>query len=316
MRPGRAWRTARSSHLPICADYGLHGSWQSRSACSMRCGADERNRSTRGVWAVPAGRAKSRSRIKEASGLTISRRTSGVRGRITIQVSRCCMRSIPVEHHVRPRSRSQRNSRGLGRCDPPLAVRPAIASLSDIDDNDRRRSAITVYRIPEPQPADAQSAAPEVFSAHLPRRRPRRRSALRRRRKPVRDHERRSGILYRISQSHPGTVKAERIGELGIPRITDADVSADGKLVVVRTNNEVAFYPTAALVAGKSTNPTFRFRCGRLKSRGVRVWRSTAIPRSYLHDEEVAAAAIERADMRPAGGRQPAAAAVAVTRLP
>jgi hypothetical protein len=199
------------------------------------------------------------ARIKEASGLTLSRRTSGV---LWTHNDSGQPMLYAVDTSGAPRGRVRVSNATVVDWEDVTAARCPSGDclyIADIGDNDRSRSAITVYRIPEPQPADAQSAAPEVFSVTYP--------------DGAHDAEALfvvdenlfvitkddAGILYRISQSHPGTVKAERIGELGIPRVTDADVSADGKLVVVRTNNEVAFYPTAALVAGKSTKPDLRF---------------------------------------------------------
>jgi hypothetical protein len=198
-------------------------------------------------------------RIKEASGLTLSRRTSGVLWTHN-DSGQPVLYAFDTSGTLRGRV-TVPNATVVDWEDITAAHCPSgdCLYIADIGDNDRSRSAITIYRIPEPQPADAQTAPPEVFTATYS--------------DGAHDAEALfvvadtlfvvtkddAGILYRIGPGGPGQVKAERIGELGIPRVTDADVSADGKTVVVRTNNEVAFYQTAVLVAGKSPKPDLRF---------------------------------------------------------
>lgn len=198
-------------------------------------------------------------RIKEASGLTLSRRTSGVLWTHN-DSGQPVLYAFDTSGTLRGRV-AVPNATVVDWEDVTAAHCPSgdCLYIADIGDNERIRSAITIYRIPEPQPADAQTAPPEVFTATYS--------------DGAHDAEALfvvgdslfvitkddAGILYRIGPGGPGQVKAERIGELGIPRVTDADVSADGKTVVVRTNNEVAFYQTAVLVAGKSPKPDLRF---------------------------------------------------------
>ena len=197
--------------------------------------------------------------IKEASGLTLSRRTSGILWTHN-DSGQPVLYAFDASGTVRGRVRVP-NATVVDWEDVTAADCPSgdCLYIADIGDNDRSRSAITIYRIPEPQPADGHTAAAEVFTATYP--------------DGAHDAEALfvvgdslfvitkddAGILYRISPKGPGRVKAERIGELGFARVTDADVSADGKTVVVRTNNEVAFYQTAALVAGKSPKADLRF---------------------------------------------------------
>jgi hypothetical protein len=198
-------------------------------------------------------------RIKEASGLTLSRRTSGVLWTHN-DSGQPILYAFDASGTVRGRVRVP-NATVVDWEDVTAAHCPSgdCLYIADIGDNDRSRSTITIYRVPEPQPADAQTAPPDVFTASYP--------------DGAHDAEALfvvddalfvitkddAGILYRIPQSGRGQVKAERIGELGISRVTDADVSADGKTVVVRTNNEVAFYQTPVVVAGKSPKPDLRF---------------------------------------------------------
>jgi hypothetical protein len=198
-------------------------------------------------------------RIKEASGLTLSRRTSGVLWTHN-DSGQPVLYAFDAAGTPRGRVRVS-NATVVDWEDVTAAHCPSGDCLyvADIGDNDRSRPTITIYRIPEPQPADAHTAPPDVFTAAYP--------------DGAHDAEALfvvddalfvitkddTGILYRISPKGPGQVKAERIGELGIPRVTDADMSADGKTVVVRTNNDVAFYQTAVIAAGKSPKPDLRF---------------------------------------------------------
>jgi hypothetical protein len=43
----------------------------------------------------------------------------------------------------------------------------------------------------------------------------------------------------------------QRVGTLGLRRVTDADASPDGRVVAVRTNDEIVFYRAAEITAGK-----------------------------------------------------------------
>ena len=42
----------------------------------------------------------------------------------------------------------------------------------------------------------------------------------------------------------------QRVGTLGLRRVTDADASPDGRVVAVRTNDEVVFYRATDLTDG------------------------------------------------------------------
>jgi hypothetical protein len=47
----------------------------------------------------------------------------------------------------------------------------------------------------------------------------------------------------------------QRVGELGVAAATDAELSRNGLLVVVRTSREALFYRTADLTAGRGCTP-------------------------------------------------------------
>jgi hypothetical protein len=125
--------------------------------------------------------------------------------------------------------------------------------IADIGDNNAARRAITVYRVPEPQPEDAKSAPAEALVARYP--------------DGARDAEalfvtsdarifiitkENPAALYRFPAGGTTPVTMEKVANLPMRRVTDADVSPDGNWVAVRSNAEVAFYRTADLSAGKA----------------------------------------------------------------
>ena len=60
------------------------------------------------------------------------------------------------------------------------------------------------------------------------------------------------GVMYRLPQplSSKEPMTLERVGTLGLRKVTDADASPDGRVVAVRTNNEVVFYRATDLTNG------------------------------------------------------------------
>jgi hypothetical protein len=136
--------------------------------------------------------------------------------------------------------------------------------IADVGDNNRQRRTITIYRVPEPQPGDGTSAAAEALIARYP--------------DGAHDAEAvfvtpdsriflitkdEGAALYRFPQvltpgtPSPGTpVSLEKVADLPMKRVTDADVSADGNWVAVRSNEAVAFYRTVDLAKGKAAGPT------------------------------------------------------------
>jgi hypothetical protein len=125
--------------------------------------------------------------------------------------------------------------------------------IADIGDNQARRQRITIYRIPEPAPGDAQSQPAEVLSAAYP--------------DGAQDAEalfvlpdgavyvvtkgETGGIaVYRLPRTaRPGTAsRLERVSELRAARvdrperITGAAASPDGRWIALRTLRALSFY--------------------------------------------------------------------------
>jgi hypothetical protein len=134
--------------------------------------------------------------------------------------------------------------------------------VADIGDNNRGRRNITVYRIQEPQPQEPESAQAEVFTAAYP--------------DGAHDAEAlfvasdrlyiltkdATAALYRFPQPlrTGGAMTLERVTELPLRRVTDAETSSDGAWVAIRTNDEVGFYRTADLTSGKTQGVTASVR--------------------------------------------------------
>jgi hypothetical protein len=124
--------------------------------------------------------------------------------------------------------------------------------IADIGDNKLTRRSITIYRVAEPSATATETSVPDVFTAQY----------------PDGPHDAEAlfavdaglfiitkdavGGLYRLPQplSGNGPMTLQRVGALGLHRVTDADASPDGRVVAVRTNNEVVFYPAAELTKG------------------------------------------------------------------
>jgi hypothetical protein len=138
--------------------------------------------------------------------------------------------------------------------------------MADIGDNGRKRRQVTIYRVPEPAPGDTETAPPEVFNATYVDG-PHNAEAL-----FVVDADLfivtkdRAGFVYRATITPTGSrqLTFQRVGQLGIAMVTDAETSRDGTSVVVRTSDEVVLFRTADLIRGTYT-PSFRMRIDGLR---------------------------------------------------
>ena len=127
--------------------------------------------------------------------------------------------------------------------------------IANIWDNQRNRRSVTIYRVPEPGSTAAETTAPDIFTARYPDG-PHDAEAL-----FVVDAglfivtKDDAGILYRLPQPLTGNnpMTLQRAGTLGLRRVTDADASPDGRIVAVRTNDEVVFYRATDLTTGATT---------------------------------------------------------------
>ena len=145
---------------------------------------------------------------------------------------------------------------GSGRC----------LFIGDIGDNDAERERITIYRIPEPEEGETETATAEPIHARYPEG-PRDAESLfvlpsgemfvvtKGRRGPIE--------LYRFPSTASGeTVTLARVQQL-LPepetdddRVTAATASPDGRWVAIRSYRNLYLYPAAALTAAGEVEPT------------------------------------------------------------
>lgn len=138
--------------------------------------------------------------------------------------------------------------------------------VGDIGDNQARRARITIFRIPEPAPGDAQSQPAEALSAAYPDG-PQDAEALFV--LPdgavfvVTKGETGAIALYRLPRTaRPGAAsRLERVAELRPgpvdrpERITGAAASPDGQWIAMRTLRALHFYRTGDLAGGQLGTP-------------------------------------------------------------
>jgi hypothetical protein len=127
--------------------------------------------------------------------------------------------------------------------------------IADIGDNRLSRRQLQLLRVPEPSPGDLETARPEIFtltyadSAHNAEA-----AFVVGRDFFIVTRDRRGG-LYRatMAQTTGATMRLERLGELSLEAVSDAETSTDGHWIVVRTSHEVVFYRTARFRRGDLT---------------------------------------------------------------
>ena len=188
--------------------------------------------------------------LPEASGLAIGRRTPGVlwshndSGNATVLFAHDALGTMLGRVRVPIRTRDWEDI-SAGRCQSIDCL-----YIADIGDNRSARRRIQIYRIPEPAPGDAETAPPEVFNATYADG-PHNAEAM-----FVIDADLfivtrdRIGGVYKATLSGSRELTFQRIGQLGLAAVTDAEASRDGKSVVVRTSHEAVLYLTEVVIRG------------------------------------------------------------------
>ena len=205
--------------------------------------------------------------VPEASGLAVSRRNPGILWSHNDSGNAAVLFALDAAGALR------------GRVPVPIATRDwedvsaahcpvgDCLYIADIGDNGSVRRRIQIYRVPEPAPGDPETAPPEVFSAAYT--------------DGAHNAEAlfvvgadlfiitrdRTAGLYRAAQPPPGSheLTFERIGELGLGAVTDAEASPDETSIVVRTSEEAIIYRTADVIRGGTVPYGLRIPIGGLK---------------------------------------------------
>jgi hypothetical protein len=183
--------------------------------------------------------------ISEASALAISRRNPGVIWSHNDSGNPEILFALDAAGNVRGRVRVPIRARDWEDVSAARCGSGDCLYIADIGDNSLARRRIRIYRVPEPAPTDANTATPDVFDATYADG-PHNAEAMFVIGEDLfiitRD---RVGGLYR-SSSRPGggEITFQRIGQLGLEAVTDAEASPDQSQVVVRTSREALIYPT------------------------------------------------------------------------
>jgi hypothetical protein len=204
--------------------------------------------------------------IPETSGLAISRRNPGLLWSHNDSGNAAVLFALDATGSTRGRVRVPVNTRDWEDVSAARCPQGDCLYIADIGDNGGHRRQVTIYRVPEPAPGDAKTAPPEVFNATYVDG-PHNAEAL-----FVVDADLfiitkdRTGGVYRATITPTGSRRLtfQRVGQLGIAMVTDAETSRDGTSVVVRTTDEVVLFRTADLIRGTYT-PSFRMRIDGLR---------------------------------------------------
>lgn len=188
--------------------------------------------------------------IPEASGLAVGRRNPTVLWSHNDSGNAAVLFAIDTAGRTLGRVRVPISTRDWEDISAARCGANDCLYLADIGDNGSRRQRIRIYRVPEPSPGDAETAPPEVFDASYADG-PHNAEAMfvigTELFIVTRD---RTGGIYKSALSDARELVFQRIGQLGLAAVTDAEASTDGKFVVVRTSDAVVLYRSEDLVRG------------------------------------------------------------------
>jgi hypothetical protein len=193
--------------------------------------------------------------IPETSGLAVSRRHPGLLWSHNDSGNESVLFAIDPAGVVHGRVRLPARTRDW----EDISAGPCAAGdclyIADIGDNSATRRRVSIYRVPEPALDDAETAPPEIIhatyidGAHNAEALFVVDTALF---IVTRD---RAGLVYRASIPHSreNHVTFERVGQLGLISVTDAEASRDGTSVVVRTPHEAVWYRSDEVLRDRFT---------------------------------------------------------------
>jgi hypothetical protein len=207
--------------------------------------------------------------VGEASGVAVSRRTPGIlwshndSGRASLFAfdnagnakGRVELTGVTVDDW---------EDLAIGQCPEGSCL-----YIADIGDNNRARSGITIFRVPEPRADDKTTAPAETWTMTYPDRAHDAEALFATSAGQlflVSKEDARTTTLYRVPSPAGSAGRLQLVAQLPLDRVTGGAASPDGNWVALRTNTELLFYPAADLIAGKSVQPR-RFDLKPLKER-------------------------------------------------
>jgi len=204
--------------------------------------------------------------IPEASGLAVSRRTPGILWSHNDSGHAAVLFALDAAGNLRGQVRVPVSTRDWEDVSAARCPSGDCLYVADIGDNSLSRRRIQIYRVPEPAPDEAATPRPDIFSVAYPD------GAHNAEALVVIDEalfiitKDRVAGLYRSPPLVGDTreITLERIGELGLLGVTDAEASPDGRVVVVRTSDDVVFYRTEDAIHGGAAPSAARIPIGPL----------------------------------------------------
>jgi hypothetical protein len=191
--------------------------------------------------------------IPESSGLAVSRRNPGVLWSHNDSGNAAVLFALDTAGHVLGRVRVPVRTRDWEDVSAARCGADDCLYIADIGDNRGARPQIQIYRVPEPAPGDVETAPPKVFNG-IYADGPHNAEAMFVIGADLfivtRD---RTGGVYKSTLAASGDLIFQRIGQLGLAAVTDAEASRDEKSVVVRTSHEAVFYRSDDLIRGVNT---------------------------------------------------------------
>jgi hypothetical protein len=234
-------------------------------------GASERHDE---VSCTPFGATVQLPDLQEASGLAVSRRTSGILWSFN-DSGDPILYALDAHGTVRGRVRvagaEVKNWEAIAAARCP---RGNCLYIADIGDNNSNRQHIVVYRVAEPKPSDVTTVPAERLVAQYADG-PHDAEAL---------FLAREGTMYIVTKDKPAlvyrfpdqlrtdeTMRLERVTALPMERVTDADVSPDGEWIAVRSKEEAIFFRNEEFVLGEHGTPVDLRPIGEPQGEGIAI---------------------------------------------
>jgi hypothetical protein len=188
--------------------------------------------------------------LQESSGLAISRRHPGLIWSHNDSGNAAVLFGVDTTGAVRARVRLPSLLRDWEDISAARCASGDCLYIADIGDNQRVRRQVQIYRVPEPGLEDTQTGPPEIFTATYADG-PHNAEAM-----FVVDAQLFIVTRDRVVGVYQATVGPvgnpnlvfQHVAQLSLEAVTDAELSTDGTVVVVRTSHEAVLYRTADLI--------------------------------------------------------------------